>query len=60
MDSKTGYLFCSLCDDFIYDGKVDEIHLAAVVSAEEKQTKFQSALVYKDRYFLQLIAPSSV
>jgi hypothetical protein len=40
-----------MCDDFIYDGKVDEMHLAAVVSAEEKQTKFQGALVYKPYLF---------
>ncbi|KAF8193361.1 hypothetical protein BJ912DRAFT_960846 [Pholiota molesta] len=40
-DTKTGYLFCSECDDFIYDMKLDEMHLAAIVSAEEKQTKFR-------------------
>ncbi|KAF8963160.1 hypothetical protein BDZ97DRAFT_2017931 [Flammula alnicola] len=40
-DAKTGYVFCSECDDFIYDLKLDEMHLAAAVSAEEKQTKFQ-------------------
>jgi hypothetical protein len=49
-----------MCDDFIYDSKVDEMHLAAVVSAEEKQTKFQGAFVYISVPFLQLIIIYSV
>lgn len=36
------------------------MHLAAVVSAEEKQTKFQGVLVYISLPFLQLIALFSV
>ncbi len=42
-DTKTGYLFCSECDDFIYDPKLDSMHLEASVSADAKQAKFQRA-----------------
>ena len=49
-----------MCDDFIYDSKVDEMHLTAVVSAEEKQTKFQGAFVYVSVSFLQPIIICSV
>lgn len=42
-DTKTGYLFCSECDDFIYDPKLDSMHLEAIVSADAKQAKFQCA-----------------
>ncbi|KAF5326836.1 hypothetical protein D9619_004989 [Psilocybe cf. subviscida] len=40
-DSKSGYVFCSSCNDFIYDAELDKVHLAAVVTAEEKQNTFQ-------------------
>lgn len=40
-DSKTGSVFCAECSNFIYDPRLDEIHLAAVLAAEEKQTQFQ-------------------
>lgn len=42
-DVKTGAVFCYECNDFIYDAKLDEIYVCAVVAAEEKLTlaKFQ-------------------
>ncbi|KZP22628.1 cysteine proteinase [Athelia psychrophila] len=43
VDVKTGTIFCADCDDFIYDPAMESIHLSTVVSAEEKQTKFQVA-----------------
>ncbi|KAF9483191.1 cysteine proteinase [Pholiota conissans] len=49
-DTKTGYLFCAGCDDFIYDVKLDELHLAAIVSAEEKQTKFRVSKKPRETY----------
>lgn len=41
VDVKSGSIFCRECDDFIYDATMDSIYLSTVVSAEEKQTKFQ-------------------
>ncbi|TFK73228.1 cysteine proteinase [Pluteus cervinus] len=40
-DAKTGAVFCSKCDDFIYHATIDQVYLASVVTAEEKQTRFQ-------------------
>jgi len=40
-DVKSGSVFCSKCDDFIYDAALDDIYLSVVVTAEEKQTRFQ-------------------
>lgn len=40
-DSRSGYVFCSSCNDFIYDAELDKVHLAAVVTAEERQNTFQ-------------------
>ncbi|TFK34607.1 cysteine proteinase [Crucibulum laeve] len=51
-DVKTGSVFCSECDDFIYDAKLDEIYLSAVILAEEKQTKFQDAKKPREAYKL--------
>jgi ubiquitin carboxyl-terminal hydrolase 22/27/51 len=60
-DTKTGYLFCSECDDFIYDMKLDEMHLAAIVSAEEKQTRFRgTCLIPKRSYLLRDLLNCSV
>lgn len=44
VDVKSGSIFCSECDDFIYDAAVDNLNLLTVVSAEEKQTRFQGEL----------------
>lgn len=38
---KLGSVFCSECDDFIYDGTFDGIYHATVLNVEEKATKFQ-------------------
>ena len=43
VDAKTGYIFCSECNDFIYDSKFQERHLVTILSAEEKLTKFKGA-----------------
>ncbi|TFK22778.1 cysteine proteinase [Coprinopsis marcescibilis] len=40
-DVKTGAIFCSQCNDFIYDAEMEEISLEAILGAEEKQTRFQ-------------------
>ncbi len=45
VDTKSGFVFCSHCDDFIYDSKLENIHLATTLAAEEKLTKFKSTLV---------------
>ncbi len=43
VDAKTGYIFCSECNDFIYDSQLEERHLVTTLSAEEKLTKFKGA-----------------
>ncbi|KAF8872581.1 cysteine proteinase [Infundibulicybe gibba] len=40
-DAKTGAIFCSKCDDFIYDSIVDRMNLSSVIAAEERHTRFQ-------------------
>ncbi|KAJ7728518.1 hypothetical protein B0H16DRAFT_1588885 [Mycena metata] len=55
-DVKTGSIYCYECRDFIYDAKVDEIYLAAIVTAEEEQTRFQVAKKHRERF--QSWAPS--
>lgn len=42
-DAKSGSIFCCDCDDFIYNVTVDAIYLSTVVSAEEKQSRFQGS-----------------
>ncbi|KAF8151031.1 hypothetical protein B0H34DRAFT_731104 [Crassisporium funariophilum] len=41
VDPKSGYIFCSACDDFVYEARLEETYLTTVVTAEEKQTRFQ-------------------
>jgi ubiquitin carboxyl-terminal hydrolase 22/27/51 len=43
-DVKSGNIFCSQCDNFIYDAVLDSVFLNTVISAEEKQTRFQGTL----------------
>lgn len=47
-------MFCRQCDNFIYDAKLDETCVSAVIAAEEKLTKFQgkfySALYNRQAY----------
>ncbi|KDR78670.1 hypothetical protein GALMADRAFT_244157 [Galerina marginata CBS 339.88] len=50
VDAKTGSLFCTECDDFVYDAKVERIHLAATVSAEEKLPKYQASKSLRETY----------
>ncbi|KAJ7640045.1 hypothetical protein DFH06DRAFT_1283771 [Mycena polygramma] len=56
-DIKTGSIFCFECHDFIYHPKVDELYLAAVVTAEEEQTRFQVAKKNRERF--QTWAPTA-
>lgn len=42
-DAKSGFVFCSECDDFIYDDTIDELYLSTVVSVEERNTNFSGA-----------------
>ncbi|KAJ7735623.1 hypothetical protein DFH07DRAFT_843427 [Mycena maculata] len=49
-DVKSGSIFCFECRDFIYDAKVDEMYLAATVTAEEGETRFQVAKKHRERF----------
>ncbi|KAJ7881755.1 hypothetical protein B0H14DRAFT_2340180 [Mycena olivaceomarginata] len=49
-DVKTGAIFCFECHDFIHHSKVDELYLAATVTAEEQQTRFQVAKKPRERF----------
>jgi ubiquitin carboxyl-terminal hydrolase 22/27/51 len=40
-DAKTGAVFCVECNDFVYDRELEETRRAAVLSAEERETRFQ-------------------
>lgn len=40
-DPKTGRIFCSECDNFILNTTFEELFSAAVLRAEEAETKFQ-------------------
>ncbi|KAH9925470.1 cysteine proteinase [Amylocystis lapponica] len=42
-DVKTGSVFCSKCDDFVYDSSMSHAYSAAAIAAEEKTTTFQVA-----------------
>jgi len=48
-DAKSGHVFCSECDDFIFDDILDELYLHTVVSVEERNTKFQGAFSNESR-----------
>ena len=37
VDVKSGSVYCSECNNFIYHSKLDALYLATVVAAEEKQ-----------------------
>ncbi|KAF7369862.1 Ubiquitin carboxyl-terminal hydrolase [Mycena sanguinolenta] len=49
-DVKSGSIFCVECRDFIYHPKIDELYLAAVVSAEEQETRFQVTKKPRERF----------
>ncbi|KAF6756816.1 hypothetical protein DFP72DRAFT_963469, partial [Ephemerocybe angulata] len=42
-DVKSGRVYCSLCDDFIYDPRMEDVYTRTIVSAEEKETRFQES-----------------
>ncbi|TDL25569.1 cysteine proteinase [Rickenella mellea] len=46
-DVKSGSVFCSKCDDFIYNRAVEDLFHSVTLSAEEKETKFQRREPYK-------------
>ncbi|KAH9481878.1 Ubiquitin carboxyl-terminal hydrolase 22 [Psilocybe cubensis] len=50
VDAKTGSLFCKECDDFVYDSSIESLHLSAMVSAQEKRTKYQSSKHPREAY----------
>ncbi|KAF8813509.1 cysteine proteinase [Phlegmacium glaucopus] len=37
VDAKSGSVYCSECNNFIYHSKLDTLYLATIVTAEEKQ-----------------------
>ncbi|PCH42519.1 cysteine proteinase [Wolfiporia cocos MD-104 SS10] len=43
IDVRSGSLFCSACDDFVYDNAFDRAMSTATLSAEEKNTAPQAA-----------------
>ncbi|KAH6909348.1 hypothetical protein BKA70DRAFT_1400237 [Coprinopsis sp. MPI-PUGE-AT-0042] len=49
-DVKTGAVYCSECEDFIYDSTMDELRADAIVEAEEKHTRFQVSQKPRDPY----------
>ncbi|KAJ7158960.1 hypothetical protein C8R43DRAFT_994564 [Mycena crocata] len=50
VDVRSGSILCFECHEFIYDAKLDELYLAAVVAAEEEQTRFQVAKKPRERF----------
>jgi len=45
VEAKTGFLYCSVCNDFIYDAELERRYFAMVLSAEETLTKFKGTNV---------------
>ncbi|KAG1830548.1 hypothetical protein EV424DRAFT_1578450, partial [Suillus variegatus] len=43
VDAKSGSVFCSECDDFVFDDTIDDLYLSTVLSVEEQKTKFQGS-----------------
>jgi ubiquitin carboxyl-terminal hydrolase 22/27/51 len=44
VEANSGFLYCSACNDFIYDAELEARYFAMILSAEEKQTKFKGAI----------------
>ncbi|KIL65738.1 hypothetical protein M378DRAFT_197865 [Amanita muscaria Koide BX008] len=40
-DAKTGCVYCSECENFIYDATLSGLHESTILSAEEKHSRFQ-------------------
>ncbi|KAF8629978.1 hypothetical protein AX17_005543 [Amanita inopinata Kibby_2008] len=55
-DAKSGSVYCSECDSFIYDATLSNTYSSTVLSTEEKHTKFQ--VLSKRREPFQLWIPS--
>ncbi|KAJ7620961.1 hypothetical protein FB45DRAFT_927988 [Roridomyces roridus] len=49
-DVKSGSIFCSECQDFVYHSKVDEIYLESTVAVEEEETRFQVSKKRREPY----------
>ncbi|KAG2145323.1 uncharacterized protein EDB93DRAFT_1241168 [Suillus bovinus] len=47
VDAKFGSVFCSDCDDFVFDDVIDDLHLSTVLSVEEQKTKFKGREPYQ-------------
>ncbi|KAI0671661.1 cysteine proteinase [Trametes maxima] len=43
VDVKSGYVFCVVCDDFVYDSTFDRLYQRATIAEEEKATAFQAS-----------------
>ncbi|KAF9558847.1 cysteine proteinase [Agrocybe pediades] len=50
VDAHSGSVFCSECDDFIYDARIDTMRLSAVVTAEQKHAKWQKSKTTREIY----------
>ncbi|KAF7424547.1 hypothetical protein PC9H_009854 [Pleurotus ostreatus] len=49
-DAKTGAVFCSACNNFVYDPRLDAIHVSTTVSVAERQAKYQVAKKLREPY----------
>ncbi|KAJ3540483.1 hypothetical protein NM688_g6220 [Phlebia brevispora] len=50
VDAKSGCIFCSECDDFIYDADLAELYTSILVSSEERYTTFQDSKRKREPY----------
>ncbi|KAL4074742.1 hypothetical protein V8B97DRAFT_1868021 [Scleroderma yunnanense] len=50
VDTKSGSLFCSECENFIYDAIIDDLYLSTILLVEEKQTHFQVSKRIREPY----------
>ncbi|KAF8344708.1 hypothetical protein F5887DRAFT_969390 [Amanita rubescens] len=41
VDAKTGCVYCSECDNFIYESALNTVFVSTTLNAEEKHTRFQ-------------------
>ncbi|KAL6298643.1 cysteine proteinase [Sparassis latifolia] len=41
VDAKTGSVYCSECNDFVYDSRISHAYFSAAIAAEERNTSFQ-------------------
>ncbi|PPQ95457.1 hypothetical protein CVT26_008476 [Gymnopilus dilepis] len=50
VDSRSGSVYCTECEDFIYNHKLEKLQLRATVAAEEKLSKAQSSKSIREPY----------